>query len=164
SHAFRRSRHDRGGSLPQHARKLGPVAGRSAGGKAGQQHAGSAVIAGRPRRAGRLSGGADMSGEGLRDTDLTLPELEQQLDRVWHTPKTLWGWLTTVDHKLIGKRYIITALVFLVLGGLSALVMRLQLGSPDNTLVGPDTYNQLFTMHGSTMMFLFAVPVMETMA
>jgi cytochrome c oxidase subunit 1 len=105
-----------------------------------------------------------MSGEGLRDTDLTLPELEQQLDRVWHTPKTLWGWLTTVDHKLIGKRYIITALVFLVLGGLSALVMRLQLGSPENTLVGPDTYNQLFTMHGSTMMFLFAVPVMETMA
>jgi len=70
--------------------------------------------------------------------------------------------LTAVDHKLIGKRYVVTALVFLLLGGLSALVMRLQLGSPDNKLVGPDLYNQLFTMHGSTMMFLFAVPVMET--
>jgi cytochrome c oxidase subunit I len=102
--------------------------------------------------------------ESVRDTDLSLPELERQLDLVWGTPKGLWGWLTTVDHKLIGKRYVITALVFLVLGGLSALVMRLQLGSPDNSLVGPDTYNQLFTMHGSTMMFLFAVPVMETMA
>src|SRR5438067_50869 len=105
-----------------------------------------------------------MSSEGLRDTDLAPGELEQQLERVWGTPKTLWGWLTTVDHKLIGKRYIITALVFLVLGGLSAAVMRLQLARPDNNLVGPDTYNQLFTMHGSTMMFLFAVPVMETMA
>ena len=102
--------------------------------------------------------------EHPRDTELSLPELERQLDRVWATPKTLWGWLTTVDHKLIGKRYVITAMIFLVLGGISALVMRLQLGSPDNSLVGPDTYNQLFTMHGSTMMFLFAVPVMETMA
>src|ERR1700709_2302782 len=102
--------------------------------------------------------------EALRDTDLALTELERQLDEVWRTPKGLWGWLTTVDHKLIGKRYVITALVFLLLGGLSALVMRLQLGRPDNTLVGPDTYNQLFTMHGSTMIVLFAVPVMETIA
>jgi len=100
----------------------------------------------------------------LRDTDLTREALEERLERLWMTPGTLWGWLTTVDHKLIGKRYVITALIFLFLGGLSALVMRLQLGSPDNSLVGPDTYNQLFTMHGSTMMFLFAVPVMETMA
>jgi cytochrome c oxidase subunit I len=100
--------------------------------------------------------------EHIRDTDLTLPELERQLEKVWHTPKGLWGWLTTVDHKMIGRRYIVTALIFLVLGGLSALVMRLQLGSPDNSIVGPDVYNQLFTMHGSTMMFLFAVPVMET--
>ena len=102
--------------------------------------------------------------DALRDTDLTLPELERQLEKVWQTPRGLWGWMTTVDHKLIGKRYVITALIFLLLGGISALVMRLQLGSPDNSLVGPDTYNQLFTMHGSTMMFLFAVPVMETIA
>jgi cytochrome c oxidase subunit I len=100
----------------------------------------------------------------VRDTDLTAAELEQRLDLLWRTPKTLWGWLTTVDHKQIGRRYVITALIFLALGGISALVMRLQLGSPDNSVVGPDTYNQLFTMHGSTMMFLFAVPVMETIA
>jgi cytochrome c oxidase subunit I len=97
------------------------------------------------------------------DSDLEEPVLRARLGEIWGTPPTIWGWITTVDHKLIGKRYVITALVFLLLGGLSALVMRLQLGSPDNTLVGPDVYNQLFTMHGSTMMFLFAVPVMETL-
>src|SRR3569833_2277008 len=98
------------------------------------------------------------------DTEVSREELEARLNQTWGTPNTLWGWFTTVDHKAIGRRYVVTALVFLVLGGLSAVVMRLQLSRPDNTLVGPDTYNQLFTMHGSTMMFLFAVPVMETIA
>ncbi|HEX8245905.1 MAG TPA: cytochrome c oxidase subunit I [Longimicrobium sp.] len=65
-----------------------------------------------------------------------------------------------MDHKIVGRRYIITAFIFLFLGGLSAAVMRLQLGQPENRLIGPDLYNQLFTMHGTTMMFLFAVPVM----
>lgn len=101
---------------------------------------------------------------GIRDVDLSTVDLDARLSRIWSTPPGLWGWLTTTDQKLIGKRYILTALVFLLLGGLSALVMRLQLGSPENKLVGPDLYNQLFTMHGSTMMFLFAVPIMETMA
>jgi cytochrome c oxidase subunit I len=103
-------------------------------------------------------------GKPLRDSDLTDDELERRLTHIWGTKPGLWGWLTTVDHKLIGRRYIITALGFLFLGGVAALVMRLQLGAPDNKLVGPDLYNQLFTMHGSTMMFLFAVPVMETIA
>jgi cytochrome c oxidase subunit I len=105
-----------------------------------------------------------MSGAQLeiRDTDLTPAELDVRLAKVWGTPPGLWAWLTTVDHKLIGKRYVVTALIFLCLGGLSALLMRLQLGTPENKLVSPDLYNQLFTMHGSTMMFLFAVPVMET--
>src|SRR3569623_1401918 len=98
------------------------------------------------------------------DTEVSREELEARLNQIWGTPNTLWGWFTTVDHKLIGKRYVITALVFVLLGGLSALVMRLQLSRPDNSVVGPDTYNQLFTMHGSSMMFLFAVPVMETIA
>src|SRR3569833_1281860 len=98
------------------------------------------------------------------DTEVSREELEARLNQTWGTPNTLWGWFTTVDHKAIGRRYVVTALVFLFLGGLSALVMRLQLGRPDNSLVEPDTYNQLFTMHGSTMMFLFAVPVMETIA
>jgi cytochrome c oxidase subunit I len=101
--------------------------------------------------------------QDVRDTDLAPADLDARLSHVWGDPPGIWGWLTTVDHKAIGRRYVVTALIFLCLGGLSALVMRLQLGTPENKLVGPDLYNQLFTMHGSTMMFLFAVPVMETM-
>jgi cytochrome c oxidase subunit 1 len=69
--------------------------------------------------------------------------------------------LSSVDHKVIGRRYMITALMFLFLGGLAAVAMRLQLARPDSRLIGPDLYNQLFTVHGTNMMFLFAVPVME---
>ena len=82
----------------------------------------------------------------------------------WRRPPGIIGWLATVDHKEIGRRYIITALLFLALGGVLALVMRLQLARPDSNLVGASRYNELFTMHGSTMMFLFAVPVMEGVA
>ena len=74
------------------------------------------------------------------------------------------GFLSNVDHKAIGLRYIVTAIAFLALGGVSALIMRAQLAGPEQHLVSPDLYNQLFTMHGSTMMFLFAVPVMEGFA
>src|SRR3954462_12291755 len=100
----------------------------------------------------------------LRDHDLDRPSLEAALEKTWKTPSGLWGVLTTVDHKVIGRRYIATAFVFLALGGLLALVMRLQLASPEARIVTADRYNQLFTMHGSNMMFLFAVPVMEAMA
>ncbi|MFE1599575.1 cytochrome c oxidase subunit I [Methylobacterium sp. ID0610] len=98
-----------------------------------------------------------------RDTDLARDALERQLDRIWRTPQGLWGALTTVDHKIIGRRYIVTAFVFLLLGGVLALAMRWQLAQPESRLLGPDRYNQVFTMHGATMMFLFAVPVMEAM-
>jgi cytochrome c oxidase subunit 1 len=64
-----------------------------------------------------------------------------------------------VDHKTIGRRFIVTAFSFFVLAGILAALMRLQLAQPDNTVLGPDLYNQVFTMHGTTMMFLFAVPV-----
>jgi cytochrome c oxidase subunit I+III len=72
----------------------------------------------------------------------------------------LRGWLCDVSHRAIGKRYIVTAFIFFLLGGLEALAMRLQLARPESTLLDADLYNQVFTMHGSTMMFLFAVPVM----
>ncbi|QYA16810.1 cytochrome c oxidase subunit I (plasmid) [Rhizobium sp. AB2/73] len=91
-------------------------------------------------------------------------ELERRLAQTWTTPAGVWGALTTVDHKIIGRRYIVTAFVFLALGGLLALAMRLQLAQPEARFIGPDRYNQIFTMHGSNMMFLFAVPVMEAMA
>jgi cytochrome c oxidase subunit I+III len=87
-----------------------------------------------------------------------------RLEKTWSTAPGLWGWLTTLDHKRIGLRYIVTAFAFFALAGLAALVMRLQLSRAENDLVGPDLYNQLFTMHGSTMMFLFAVPIMEAIA
>jgi cytochrome c oxidase subunit 1 len=103
-------------------------------------------------------------GEGQRDVDVSLPLLERQLARIWATPKGLLGALSTVDHKRVGRRYIVTAFVFLALGGALAMVMRLQLAGPESGLVSADRYNQIFTMHGSTMMFLFAVPVMEAMA
>lgn len=89
---------------------------------------------------------------------------EALLRRTWSTPAGLMGALSTVDHKIIGRRYIATAFVFLMLGGLLALAMRLQLAFPEARFISADRYNQIFTVHGSNMMFLFAVPVMEAMA
>lgn len=101
---------------------------------------------------------------GPRDTGQPIEEVRARLSRTWGSSGGVWGWLTTVDHKIIGRRYIITAFVFLLLGGALSVVMRMQLARPDSGLISPDLYNQLFTMHGTTMMFLFAVPVMEAFA
>jgi cytochrome c oxidase subunit I len=84
-----------------------------------------------------------------------------RLAPLWETPRTPLAWLATVDHKALGIRYIVTACLFLALGGLEATVMRLQLARPGAHLLGPEAYNQLFTMHGTTMMFLFAQPVLS---
>jgi cytochrome c oxidase subunit 1 len=100
----------------------------------------------------------------LHDTDVDDAALVSRLSSLWRTRPGFWNAVATVDHKIIARRYVITAFVFLSLGGLLALLMRWQLAQPESTVVGPDLYNQLFTMHGSTMMFLFAVPVMEGMA
>ncbi|HEX6740311.1 MAG TPA: cbb3-type cytochrome c oxidase subunit I, partial [Sphingomicrobium sp.] len=92
---------------------------------------------------------------------LTGAELEARLARTWARPPGLVGWLSSVDHKEIGRRYVITALLFLAIGGLMALHMRLQLMRPDLHTMSPRLFDETFTMHGSTMMFLFAVPVMQ---
>ena len=89
--------------------------------------------------------------------------LRRELEHTWYVPRGLIGSLRVVDHRTIGRRYIVTAFAFFVLAGLLAVVIRLQLAFPDNHLVGPDLYNQIFTVHGTAMMFLFAVPVMEAM-
>jgi cytochrome c oxidase subunit 1 len=86
-----------------------------------------------------------------------------RLARTWATPPGLWGWLTCVDAKEIAKRYVVTGLVFFALAGVLAAAMRAQLARPESGLISADRYNQIFTMHGSTMMFLFAVPIMEAM-
>jgi cytochrome c oxidase subunit I+III len=90
--------------------------------------------------------------------------LHRALEQTWSDVPGLWGWITTVDHKRVGRRYIATAFVFLGLGGVLALLMRLQLARPDSGLISADRYNQIFSMHGTTMMFLFAVPIMQAMA
>src|ERR1044072_2541825 len=87
-----------------------------------------------------------------------------QVEQTWADEPGLIGALSTVKHKGVAVRYIVTTLVFFALAGALAIVMRTQLARADNDLVGPDAYNQLFSMHGSAMMFLFAVPVMEAVA
>src|SRR5579871_6353435 len=84
--------------------------------------------------------------------------------RVERAPRGLLGWLTTTDHKRIGILYMVTTWVFFILGGVEALMMRLQLSVADNNLVTPEVYNQLFTLHGTTMVFLFVVPMMAGFA
>ncbi|MGI8580395.1 MAG: cytochrome c oxidase subunit I [Solirubrobacteraceae bacterium] len=73
-------------------------------------------------------------------------------------------WLSTTDHKKIGILYMVTTFVFFILGGVEALMMRLQLALPNNNFITPEHYNQLFTMHGTTMVFLFVVPMMAGFA
>lgn len=99
-----------------------------------------------------------------RDSDLGDEELRARLSKTWGTTGGLIGVLSTVDHKVIGIRYAVTAFIFLLAGGVLAIIMRLQLARPDSHLVGAELYNQLFTMHGTTMMFLFGVPVGEAFA
>ena len=72
----------------------------------------------------------------------------------------LMSWLTTVDHKRIGIMYLVVTLFFFLIGGLMALIMRIQLETADGSAVSPERYNQIFTMHGTTMVFLFVVPIM----
>src|SRR3954451_15166321 len=90
------------------------------------------------------------------------PEARQRTDRlarVWSERRGVVGWLTTCDHKRIGILYFFTALAFFAAGGVEALKIRTQLITPDNTLLGPEKYDQAMTMHGVTMIFLFVIPI-----
>ena len=73
-------------------------------------------------------------------------------------PTGIWSWLTTIDHKRIGILYGVTASFFFLLGGIEALLMRAQLAQADSTIVGAETFNALFTMHGTTMVFMVIMP------
>jgi cytochrome c oxidase subunit I+III len=104
-----------------------------------------------------------MSGAEVVGQAVAVHDDRARLEETWLTPP---GWkrlFATVNHKEVAARFIATAMVFFLLGGVLALLMRWQLRRPENTFLGPDLYNQIFTMHGTTMMFLFAVPVMEAM-
>ncbi|WP_405431441.1 cytochrome c oxidase subunit I [Micromonospora sp. NBC_00617] len=83
-----------------------------------------------------------------------------RLTEHWDEPRSLRAWFTTVDHKKIGRRYLVTAGFFFALAGLSAMMMRTQLARPEAGILSPQEYNQLFTMHGTAMIFLFATPML----
>ena len=85
----------------------------------------------------------------------------RSLERIWETKPGLYGWISTVDHKEIGLRYIVTAFIFLIAGGIEALILRLQLSRPNQTLLTPEQYDEMFSMHGITMIFLYASPVLS---
>ena len=86
--------------------------------------------------------------------------LHKALDKIWRTPPGL-GRLSAVNHNIVGRRFIITAFVFFGIGGVLAMLIRAQLATPRSAFLGPDIYNQIFTMHGTIMMFLFAIPMFE---
>ena len=86
-----------------------------------------------------------------------------RLAAAWRSP-TGWRYWSAVNNSHVGDWYTVTSVVFFLFAGLLALVMRLQLAVPENDLVAPETYNQLFSLHGSVMMFLFAVPIFEAFA
>jgi len=87
------------------------------------------------------------------------PTLEA-IKEVWEDKPGIPGFIGTVDHKRIGIRYIVTSLIFFAISGVFALVMRIQLATPNAHVLTPEQYDQLFTMHGTTMIFLFNTPVL----
>ncbi len=100
----------------------------------------------------------------MSERPTTADTSEDQLTRAWQQPPGFTGWLAAVNHKAIGMRFIVTGFIFFLVGGLLAALMRTQLAVPENSFLSAELYNQLFTMHGTTMMFLFAVPMLEGLA
>jgi len=105
----------------------------------------------------------EMRGVDFRTPTIGADSVEHQarLLDLWETAPGLKGLLGTTDHKVIGIRYIVTAFVFLACGGIEALIMRLQLAGPNHTLLTPQQYDQLFSTHGMTMIFLYASPILS---
>src|SRR6187399_1433005 len=83
----------------------------------------------------------------------------EHLGRIWLERPGVLGWLTTTDHKRIGILYLFTSLAFFAAGGVEALLIRTQLIRPDNGLLSPQAFDEVFTMHGVTMIFLFVIPI-----
>src|SRR3954466_13617106 len=88
-------------------------------------------------------------------------EERERLESTWSEEPGLKTFLTTVDHKKIGTRYLITSFAFFIAAGAEALVIRTQLARPEAGAIGPDLYNKLFSMHGITMIFLFVTPMLN---
>jgi cytochrome c oxidase subunit 1 len=99
-----------------------------------------------------MSVATEQFGRQVRRPEITAADVRPE-------PKGWYSWVTTTDHKKIGIMYLWTVAVFFLVGGVEALMMRLQLGVPDNELLSPEKYNQILTLHGTTMIFLVVVPV-----
>jgi cytochrome c oxidase subunit I+III len=104
------------------------------------------------------------NGPRLFDGPSPAPQVREALADTWRDRPGFFGALCAINHKTIARRFMLTTFGFFLLGGMLALAMRTQLARPDSRLIGPGLYNELFTMHGTTMMFLFAVPVMQAIA
>src|SRR5215468_11451264 len=93
-------------------------------------------------------------------TEKPTPEVVEELEERWEDAPGIPGFFDTVDHKRIGLRYIYTAFIFFFVAGALALVMRVQLAEPNAGVLSARTYNEFFTVHGTTMIFLFNTPVL----
>jgi cytochrome c oxidase subunit I+III len=89
---------------------------------------------------------------------------EDMLTQAWANRPGFRGWVGQCNHKAVGRRFVYTSLFYFLVGGVLALAIRTQLAVPENTLLGPQMFNEFFTMHGSVMMFLFVVPMLEGLA
>ncbi|MDF1707684.1 MAG: cytochrome c oxidase subunit I [Paracoccaceae bacterium] len=88
----------------------------------------------------------------------------RKLSAIWASEEGFKGWFSTVNHNDLGRMFLMTAFLFFLVGGLLAMLIRAQLATPHSAFAGPDIYNQIFTMHGTIMMFLFAIPTFEGLA
>ncbi len=90
--------------------------------------------------------------------------LHRELQSVWANDRGLWGQMTAVSHTTLGLRFMATAIIFFAIGGILSMLIRAQLASHQGAFLDTELYNQIFTMHGSIMMFLFAIPMLEGLA
>jgi cytochrome c oxidase subunit 1/cytochrome c oxidase subunit I+III len=93
------------------------------------------------------------------DDALRRRQRAERLERIWEERSGLLGWLTTTNHKRIGLMFFFTALAFLLAGGVEALLIRTQLIGPNEHVLSPEAYDEVFTLHGVTMIFLFVIPI-----
>jgi cytochrome c oxidase subunit I len=134
----------------------------------------SAAVGRRRAQSQHLIAGVDRTRGGPPDAvlvfqlhdspDAGLPcvtNVEARLTSLWERPHTWRGWLATVDHKDIGCRYIVTAAIFLFIGGVEALIIRTQLALPNGHVLTPEAYDQIFSLHGITMIFWYASPILS---
>src|SRR5262249_16266707 len=115
---------------------------------------------------GQAGGRADLVHQGSKvarshtviTAEGTAEEREDSEVNYLNAKKGIWSWLTTIDHKRIGVMYLSSTVAALIVGGIVALVVRLELFTPGRTIMSAETYNQAFTPHGAIMVFLFIIP------